>query len=217
MSRTITIADIAQIDHWLKNQGAKYIEMRYELLDHLATEFERLDDHKELGNFLYNRRVWCRTALKEKQKAINKSMTKAFFKKLLGFFTIPIMIFPILTGGIILFYIKSVFDDEVAKNILFYVYLLLILYQLYLMIFSGFGNHFKKESVSVAYLTHIFIFSQLPLFWLGLFPEEWWLFPIFYIPFLSFGILLALAAILTFHEKKSLLLKNLEIFIKQFQ
>lgn len=217
MSRTLTIADIAQIDNWLKNQGVKYIEMRYELLDHLATEFESLDNHIELRTFLYNRRVWCRTALKEKQKAIISSMTKAFFKKLLGFFTITKMIFPILMGGIILFYIKSVFDDEVAKNVLFYVYLLLILYQLHLMIFSGVGHHFKKESVSVAYLTHIFIFSQLPLFWLGLFPEEWWLVPIFYIPFLSFNILLALAAILTFHEKKSLLLKNLEVFKKQFQ
>jgi|GEM_PF-2704535 len=143
-------------------------------------------------------------------------MTKAFFKKLLDFIITKKIVF-LLAGVTSLLYMRNVYDDEVLKNILFYLYVLLVLYQIYLMIFSGFGHHFKKESVSLAYLTQIFIFSQLPLFWLGLFPKEWWLVPIFYIPFLSFGILLALAAILAFHEKKSLLLKNLEVFKNQFQ
>lgn len=111
MSRTLTIAEIAQIDNWLKNQGVKYIEIRYELLDHLATEFESLDNHTELRTFLYNRRVWCRTALKQKQKAINKSMTKAFFKKLLEFFTITKKIIFLVTGVTSLWYIRTVFDD----------------------------------------------------------------------------------------------------------
>jgi hypothetical protein len=79
------------------------------------------------------------------------------------------------------------------------------------MIFSGFGSKLKKESISVVYLINIFLLSQLPLHFIGMFPTDWKNQQMFYVPYLSFGILLSLNAILFYHARREELLRSLKL------
>ncbi len=48
----LTRQDIKNIDIWLKRKGIKYVDVRFELIDHLTSEYEEFDNYPDLGSFL---------------------------------------------------------------------------------------------------------------------------------------------------------------------
>ncbi|MGK0493805.1 MAG: hypothetical protein ACJAU2_000181 [Maribacter sp.] len=55
----LTKQDIKNIDIRLKRKGIKYVDVRFELIDHLTTEYEEFKNYPDLGSFLQNRLTWC--------------------------------------------------------------------------------------------------------------------------------------------------------------
>jgi hypothetical protein len=206
----LTQVDIQNIDSWLKNRGFKYIDVRYELLDHLVSEYEQIENYPDLDSFLKERLKWCRKVEKEKQKAVNFGITKDLFRHFFQLFRNVKFLSIIGVLTIILTYVEFSVASDIFRKTLFTIYLLLITYQVYLMIFSGFGQKLKKEAISVIYLINIFFISQLPMHFFGVFPDDLVIKQIFYIPYIVFGILLSINAILFFHKKRKNLLINLE-------
>jgi len=211
MKATLNRKDVENIDKWLKRKGFNYIDVRYELLDHLVTEYEEIENYPDLESFLKERLAWCKNVEKEKQKAINFGTTKALFKHFFKLFTNVKWVVSLLLFATILIYLESMVTLVVFRETLFFIYVAIIGYQLYLMIFSGFGSKLKKEAISVVYLINIFYLSQLPLQFISMFPEDWRELQMFYVPYLSFGILLSLNAILFFHKRREELLRSLKL------
>ena len=82
----LTRQDIKNIDIWLKRKGIKYVDVRFELIDHLTSEYEEFDNYPDLGSFLENRLTWCKKVTKQKQRSLGlgqfKITGKEFFRLL---------------------------------------------------------------------------------------------------------------------------------------
>ena len=50
--------DMQNIDAWLKKRGVKYIDIRYELMDHLISEYESMENYPDLESFLKERKIF---------------------------------------------------------------------------------------------------------------------------------------------------------------
>lgn len=211
MSARLNEKDINHIDKWLKNKDFKYIDVRYELLDHLVSEYEQIENYPDLDSFLKKRLVWCKRVEKEKQKAVNFGTNKALFKKLISLFTNLRSLVILIPTGLLFYYLGQSLDTKIFKNLLFSIYLCIIAYQIYLMMFSGFGNKLKKEALSVVYLINIFSLPQLPMYFIGMFPETLLQNSNFCLAYLGFGILLSISAILFFYERRKVLLNEFEV------
>ena len=211
----LTQVDIQNIDSWLKNRGFKYIDVRYELLDHLVSEYEQIENYPDLESFLKERLTWCKKVEKQKQKTINFGMSKALFKKFFSLFTNIKSLFILLLTVFILFVVESIVVDKIFRIVLMTLYFLIVGYHLYLMIFSGFGSRLKKEALSVVYLLNIFSLPWLPLYFMSLLKDQLKQ-QIFYIPYLTFAILMGISAILVFHEKRKILLKEFDLLKEQY-
>jgi len=207
----LTFQDIKQIDKWLKNHGVKYIDIRYELIDHLVTEYQQIENYPDLESFLQNRLAWCKKIEKKKRSAINLGITTSIFKKLLDLFTNIKSLTILVLIGIFFYYLNQFISHSALRNALFSIYISAVVYQLYLMIFTGFGPRLKKEAISVVYLINSFSLSQLPLYFIGIIPEKVMLNPTFYISYLGIGILLSFSSILVFHQKRKKIINELAL------
>lgn len=215
MRASLTKEDVGNIDKWLKRKGFKYIDVRYELLDHLVSEYEQIDNYPDLESFLKQRLRWCKKVEKEKQKTVNFGTTKALFKKLISLFTNLRSLVLLISIGLLFYYLGQSISTKIFKNILLSIYMCTIAYQLYLMMFSGFGNKLKKEALSVSYLINIFSLPQLPMYFTGMFPDTLLQNSNFCFAYLGFGILLSISAILFFYERRKVLLNEFEVLKQQ--
>lgn len=201
--------DIDNIDKWLIRIGIKYIDIRYELIDHLVTEYQQIENYPDLEGFLLERKSWCRKVAKEKEKAAHFGNMKALFRKFFRFFisfkSLAILIF----SGLALIAYEGLVSAVLFKYSVFLIVAILSVYELYLTIYSGFGNDLKKKSLSVMFLLNIFMVPQLPVYFFGQIPNSWMENPYFSLPFSFSLILLHCSAILVFYEKRRTLLKEL--------
>ena len=203
--------DIDNIDNWLKKIGIKYIDIRYELIDHFVTEYQQIENYPDLKGFLIERKSWCRKVAKEKEKAAHFGNMKALFRKFFWFFTSFKSLVIIILSALVLFAFEALVTDTLFKHSVFSVLFVLTFYELYLTIYSGFGNDLKKKSVSVMFLLNIFMAPQMPVYFFGQIPNSWMANPYFSLPFSLSLILLHCAALLVFYEKRRTLLKELKL------
>ena len=59
--------DILNIDECLKLNNIKYIDVRYELIDHLVSEYEAMEIYQHLDSFLSERMAWCKEIARKKR------------------------------------------------------------------------------------------------------------------------------------------------------
>lgn len=216
MNTKLTREDIRHMDTWLKNKGLKYMDIRYELIDHLVEEYQQLKYAPDLESFLLKRLIWCKKVDKQKQKAVNLGMTKELFNRFFRVMTHPLWLCLLLFVVLGLFWLSTIIPIKFFRKAYFGLYLLPIAYQIYLMFFSGLGSKIKKQAISAVYLVNIFTIPQLPLYFIGLIPDGLAHNPNFYIPVFSVGIVLNIVAILFFYEKRSALRVEFELLNSQF-
>ena len=203
--------DIVNIDAWLKKKGIKYIDVRYELVDHLVTEYENIENYPDLGSFLQERKVWCKAVAKKKQKAIHFGIQKALWKRLLKLFSSVHSLLLIILISLCYYGISVSVSEVIFKRLLFFTLLLPVLFQLYLMFYSGLGKAMKKGALSAVYLLNIFGLPQLFVQFSGVIPAFISENTAYMALYVFFGSLVNVAAILTFLEKRKELLKEFEL------
>jgi len=203
--------DIKNIDAWLKRAGIKYLDVRYELTDHLVTEYENIENYPDLLSFLDERKAWCKKIAKEKQKAVNFGMTKGVFKKFLSLFTNFKSIVLILITVLLFYGMAQQVSPAVFKKVLFFALVLPIVFQLYLMLYSGLGKTIKKDTLSGVYLINIFGLPQVFAHCYNIIPKS--ILDDFYVlvPYVCIGVLINITALLFFYEKRKQLQKEFEL------
>lgn len=99
---TISKEEVLYIDDYLKFLGIEYIDIRLEILDHLASEFENIQQPISLGDFLRNKRSFVRRYENQWQKAKHWAHQRALINRILGYFYKPNQLFIPIGIGIFL-------------------------------------------------------------------------------------------------------------------
>ncbi len=200
--------DMQNIDAWLKKRGIKYIDIRYELMDHLISEYESMENYPDLESFLKERMAWCKKVAHKKEKSTHWSYQKEVWKQLLGIFKNKKALFIILIMALCYYTIFPFLTLKAFKLVLISPVFLLVGYQLYLMLFKCFNAKTQKEHVSISRLVTIILTPSLFLNFLGIFPDEWLNNLNFYIPYIAITFLFYVASILAFHKKRKQAVKE---------
>ncbi len=88
--------EIKFIDNWLQFAGIGYLDVRYELVDHLVLEFEQQTEETNLETFVRDRLNWCKFTAIEKEKSMHWGVQKAVWKQAVKIVLNVKVILPIL-------------------------------------------------------------------------------------------------------------------------
>lgn len=207
--------DIRNIDRWLQDKGIKYMDIRYELMDHLITEYEGLDNYPDLESFLKDRLAWCKKVAKKKQSTIRWAYQKEVWRQLFGLIKNAKALFIMALIALSYFILFPILTANHFKWALFAPFFSVIIYQIYLLGFKCFTTKKQKAYISIGSLVSIFSLPQMFLYVLNMFPALYKNDISFLIPYVSFAVLLNIAAILAFNKKRNIVIKEYE-FLKVY-
>jgi hypothetical protein len=203
--RKLTKQEIQFIDQFLVKKSIKYIDVRSELLDHLATEFEEKSNYVLIEDYLATKGGFIIDFAKKKQKSIHWSYQKKLWVQFAKFFYKPkfllaSLLLIILGYGILQFVTLKVFSFAC-----FFTLAALILYPIYYQI------KYSKAIKNVQSMQSLFSVTALPSLFLYtfnlvndlLFNNYIWL-----IIYFTFSILLGLAAVIIIENDRKKILKR---------
>ncbi|NNJ88189.1 MAG: hypothetical protein HKP53_02195 [Eudoraea sp.] len=208
--------DIKNIDSWLQKKGIKYLDVRVELLDHLVTEYEAIDQYPDLQGFLEERLPWCKQVMKKKEKATHWSYQRILWTRFFQLLKKPMIVAFWALFLALVIAMKPVIEWK--YKFLFFVPLLAsVCAHLYFVLKNSIRKEIFKNVVSAKYLGNIFSLPLLSLYLLSpLLQLNKML--VFTVPFLflyvMFGTTIYIAAILVFLEKRKVVLNNYDKFLK---
>lgn len=85
----LTKKQINQIDNYLIKLKVKYVDVRLELIDHLASDFEASNKDQQLEDYLKSKIEFIKDFEKKRQKTIHWSYQKQMWRRLAMFFYKP--------------------------------------------------------------------------------------------------------------------------------
>lgn len=156
---------IEYIDNYLQFIGVKFIDVRLELIDHLATEFETESEYVLLGDFLRTKGNFARKFEKQWDRSKHWGYQKSLLKRIMTYFSSVKNVFIVLLIGFsILLSIVSL--GETVVKLLFFMSLITpqIIY-----VYLGYkpkGMH--KKILSAKYMGSIMALPSMFLYLLGL-------------------------------------------------
>ncbi len=103
----LTKEEIKRMDEFLIRHHIKFIDVRIELIDHLASEYEIEIQDEKLHAFLMRKRDFIKAFIKERQKKIHWTYQKKLWQQVAMFFYKPRYIVFTLIIGFILFFVKE--------------------------------------------------------------------------------------------------------------
>lgn len=201
----LTKEDILNIDRYLIKKGIKYIDVRYELIDHLVSEYESIENYPDLESFLRKRTTWCRKISKEKEKAVHWGGQKALLKRILSFFRSPTFYGVLLLWFLLLFFMNAEFGASILNKTLFYILLTVMVFQIVDFAYRRFQSPKKSRMLSATTLFNIYSLPSIFLYIVFLFETELKTNAGFSAAYFSVGILVNIAALLEvyFRRKKA--------------
>ncbi|WP_299430936.1 hypothetical protein [uncultured Maribacter sp.] len=175
--------DILNIDRYLKDKGIKFLDVRYELIDHLVSEYEAMENYPDLESFLIKRVAWCKKVAEERRKAIHWKYQKALQLRLLGFLKQPLFYFLLVLWAIFLILINAKISSTFYYGMLMSILITIVVFQVGFFFYMKRKDGFKKKVLSYDTIFNIYILPQLFLhlptfmnpilkdnpFWCGLF------------------------------------------------
>lgn len=200
--------DILNIDRYLIKKGIKYMDIRYELMDHLVSEYESIENYPDLESFLRKRTAWCRKISKEKEKAVHWGGQKALLKKILSFCRSPIFYGILLIWAISLFFLNAEFGTYVVSKSL--LYSLIIVVAIQILDFGYQRYQFPKQGnlLSTVNLFSIYSLPNIFLYMVFSFESELKTNVVFSVVYFSIGILVNIAALLEVRSRRKRGLKE---------
>ncbi len=202
--------DINNIDTWLQKKGIKYLDVRVELLDHLVTEYEAIDQYPDLESFLDKRLSWCKIVMKKKEKTTHWGYQKMLWAKFFQLLKKPLIVIFWTLFLVLILTVKPLLDWK-YKLLLLMPLFVMVCAHIYIVLKNSIGKETFKNAVSAKYLGNIFALPILMISLLNLVLQlNKKLF--FEVPFLflyvMIGTTLYLAAILVFLEKREEVLEQ---------
>lgn len=205
--------EIQFIDNWLQFAGIQYIDVRFELVDHLVTEFEQQENGENLKEFIQARLEWCKRAAKKREKTMHWGIQKSLFKRFLAVCYTPKYV--ILLAAFTTIFLT--FSEQLSNKTLRFLLLVPVITSLLVFIFFVVKNRFsRKEQEEVLAINKLFTLSAFPQIFLSLlaFPETLKLNLWLLAPALFIMTLMNIAATIEYHHlykkiyKTHMFLKN---------
>ncbi|WP_400075835.1 hypothetical protein [Winogradskyella sp. R77965] len=153
----LTKEDVQFIDDFLKKKGVKYLDVRSELLDHLATEFEEKSNYSLIEDYLISKVEFIRDFAKKQRKAIHWGYQKQLWIQLGKFFYKPkflLLLFGLIGLG---YMFLQFFNLKEFGFVCYFILLILVFYPLlYQMIYY-------KAVKKVQSIQSLFTVTSLPM------------------------------------------------------
>ncbi|MBT8188344.1 MAG: hypothetical protein KJO73_11685 [Croceitalea sp.] len=205
----LTQENIQQLDKRLQVSGIKYLDVRVELIDHLVTEYEAMDNAQDWNLFVKNRLPWCKKVMKDKSKTTHWSYQRSLWKTFFEILKETRVLFGIIFFIGLMFFIRPWLTDGQYFMALILPMLTFLIWQIALMVKNGLGKEKRNSCISAKYLFNIFALPNLILYLLNLLLQlnrDLVLNQFFIIPYVIFGSLLGLAAIRLFRKKRDVVI-----------
>lgn len=209
----LTKEEIEVIDNYLKDKKIKYIDIRAELLDHLATEFEENSDYNLIEDYLITKVNFIKDFAKKQQKIIHWSYQKQLWIQFVKFFYMPKFLLPLI-GLVTLGYMSlQLFGLKTFSHICYFFLLILIFYPLVYQI------KYSKAVKKVQSMQSLFGITALPsvfLYSFYLVKDVMLETPLLLVIYFYFSILLSFSAVIIIeNDRKKVLEKYHQLVNKE--
>lgn len=157
----LTKEQIQDIDGFLKRHHVKFIDVRLELIDHLASEYETGNYTIKLHAFLMSKRYFIKDFMAKRQKSIHWSYQKKLWKQIAMFFYMPKYLILTLIIGFGLYVVKA-FQNEIF---ILWSYIITTILPLGILLYKQFrSSKFKnlqsfQPMVALTALPSLFLYS----------------------------------------------------------
>lgn len=161
----LTKEQIQFVDNYLQFLGVKFLDVRLELIDHLATEFETESQYVLLEDFLRTKGNFVRKFQKQWDRSKHWGHQKSLLKSVISYFISVKNIFVLLMIGFTL-YLSFINFGETVVKILFFVSLTVPQVIYFYLGYKPKGMH--KKILSAKYMGSIMSLPSMFLYLLGL-------------------------------------------------
>jgi hypothetical protein len=207
----LTKEDIKLIDDFLIRNKVKFIDVRLELIDHLASEYEQESNYSLLEDYLNSKRVFIEDFIKKRQKAIHWSYQYQLWKRLSCFIYKPYY----LLAAILIFIIVSFLIRNYGEKVGLGTFTISIVLSQLGAIFGymKFNKSFKKVQSAQPLLS---IMSLPSLFLYGLAPIKEYVLgnQIIFIGYVFVAILFNIAGFIEVLNQKKKVIKSYQSILK---
>lgn len=152
----LTKEDIQFIDDFLKTKKIKHLDIRVELLDHLATEFEERSNYVLIEDFLLSKVDFILEFNEKQKKTIHWSYQKLLWVQFAKFFYQSKFIVMLIALAIIGYAAFNLFSLKTVSFIWFVTLAVLLLYPIYYQI------RYSKALKKVQSMQSLFTITSLP-------------------------------------------------------
>lgn len=142
--------NIKYIDNWLQFSGINYMDVRYELVDHLVSEYEQSDQEISIESFVKNRLNWCKATAKKKESTMHWGVQKRLWRRFLSLFTEWKVIVPLVAYFILVLSLREGFSIRETRLLFLAPVFLTIGAFLYQAISQGYWS--KKQGLNEKFL-----------------------------------------------------------------
>jgi len=191
--------EIQKIESFLLNLNIKFIDVRLELTDHLATEFEQNSEYVLLDDFLKTKVNFIKDFETKRQKSIHWSYQRLLLKQLSKFFYVPKLLF----FNVLIFLIVYGFVNiSQLKN--GYVTILLSIFTINIIGFAKRAYN-EKEFKKLQIAQPLYFIMALPsmfLYFANLIKQSLLEQPIIFIVYFFIGLLMNISGLMVLLRKK---------------
>jgi len=157
--------DIKKIDLFLEQNGIKFLDVRYELMDHLVSEFENDSQFALLEDFLNSKKSFVKEILKKKRSLVHWSYQRKLWVRFASFFKKPLL----LLGTSALLFLMVWLSTHLSEKGYKIAFSTTIILPITLSIFLYFKRYAKyKKLVQGEYLFNIMAFPNSLIYFLPL-------------------------------------------------
>lgn len=157
----LTHDDIKYVDRWLQFSGINYLDVRYELVDHLISEYEQRSDDISLDSFVKERLCWCKLTAKKKERVMHWGIQKALWKRFLSLLIEAKIILPLVLYIVIMFNLKNQFSPITIRLLFLAPVFLTVILFVSRSIFKRFDREKQKHVLAMTKLGSLFAIPQL--------------------------------------------------------
>lgn len=209
---TLSKEQIKIIDNYLIKHGVKFMDVRLELMDHLASEFEEDSEYVLLEDFLSNKQSLIKGFEKKRQKSMHWSYQNRLWKRLFMFISKPKYIFLMLSVFGVLYYSFNFLSN---KANIFVVLLFLVVPQILQFVAYYKPSKMYKRVQSFQFILSIMAIPSIFLYMLNV--AKGWLLPenatLFFL-YCFIAAIFNLAGIVEVYQIKKELLKQYKHLIR---
>lgn len=204
----LTKEDILNINAYLKKKDIKFVDVRFELIDHLVSEYESLDNCPDLDSFLRKRITWCKQVSEAKAKTMHWRYQKDVWKRVLVFMKSPYFYLITFVVAFVYFQLYTILSLELFEKAVLFPFFSVIVFQFIFFLYNHYRYRLKIKLLSANYLFNIFSLPHLLLYMFTPFKEFFLEYPQLFLGYIGFALLLNIAALVEVTSKQKKIKKE---------